>query len=77
MISLNNCSRIIAAALFFTLSFVSIMAATADHITGRVTDEKDGSPIAGAAVMIGIKGVVTNADGYYSMPLPDKKSGNV
>ncbi|MDE6809211.1 MAG: TonB-dependent receptor, partial [Muribaculaceae bacterium] len=68
---------IIAAALFFTLSFVSIMAATADHITGRVTDEKDGSPIAGAAVMIGIKGVVTNADGYYSMPLPDKKSGNV
>ena len=77
MISLNNRSRIIAAALFFTLSFVSIMAATADHITGLVTDEKDGSPIAGAAVMIGIKGVVTNADGYYSMPLPDKKSGNV
>ena len=75
---INRYSHIMVAVTLFIFSFLQLNAASPQgYITGKVTDANDGSPLAGATVMIGIKGVVTNADGVYSMPLPDKKSGNV
>ena len=68
----DNCSRVLAAAMLFILSFLPLRAAAPGYITGRVTDAADGSPLPGAAVMIGVRGVITNADGRYAMPLSEK-----
>jgi TonB-dependent starch-binding outer membrane protein SusC len=48
----------------------------AKTITGKVTDSKDGSPLAGVSVVVkGARtGTVTGADGSYSVLLPEKLS---
>ena len=75
---LNRYSHFVVAVTLIIFSLSRLNAAEPQgYITGKVTDANDGSPLAGASVMIGIKGVVTNADGVYSMPLPDKKTGSV
>ncbi|MDE5858171.1 MAG: carboxypeptidase-like regulatory domain-containing protein, partial [Muribaculaceae bacterium] len=75
---LNRYSHFVVAVTLIIFSISRLNAAEPQgYITGKVTDANDGSPLAGASVMIGIKGVVTNADGVYSMPLPDKKTGSV
>ena len=75
---INRYSHFVVAVTLIIFSLSRLNAAEPQgYITGKVTDAIDGSPIAGASVMIGIKGVVTNADGIYSMPLPDKKTGSV
>ncbi|MDE6653998.1 MAG: TonB-dependent receptor, partial [Muribaculaceae bacterium] len=77
MTILKNCSHFLVTAIFLLFSIISLSAADQGYITGRVSDAIDGSPIAGASVTIGIKGVVTNADGVYVMPLSDKKTGEI
>ncbi|MDE7155819.1 MAG: TonB-dependent receptor, partial [Muribaculaceae bacterium] len=75
---LNRYSHFVVAVTLIIFSILRLNAAEPQgYITGKVTDANDGSPLAGASVMIGIKGVVTNADGVYSMPLPDKKTESV
>jgi len=53
--------------------FGSVAFAQERTITGTVTDAKDGSPLAGVTVVIQgtTTGTVTNADGQYTLKVPD------
>lgn len=55
--------------LFCTFSF-----AQSKQITGKVTDQKDGSALPGVTVKIkdGIAGTVTTSDGTYKLSVPEK-----
>lgn len=53
------------------LLFVLSASAQDKQVTGKVTDLKDGKPIAGASVVItGVGGTQTGADGTFSMKVP-------
>jgi hypothetical protein len=45
------------------------MAASAQSLSGRVTDELSGKPVEGAAVVVAgsTKGTSTNAEGYFRL----------
>jgi hypothetical protein len=40
------------------------------RITGKVIDEENGQPVAGATILIGTNGVTTDTDGSFSITLP-------
>ena len=61
-------------ALTFVLVLLSAAAMAQTVVTGKVTDSKDGSPVAGATVFVkGTKvSVQTGADGIYRITVPEK-----
>lgn len=56
------------------LLFCTFLFAQSKQITGRVTDQKDGSPLPGVTVKIknGAVGTVTASDGTYKLDVPAK-----
>jgi TonB-dependent starch-binding outer membrane protein SusC len=65
-----SAKTLLSAILCFVLAFsVQLVAAQDKTITGKVTDSKDGSPVAGASVQAkGSKtGTTTRADGTFSL----------
>src|SRR3954469_5781675 len=51
-------------------AFLTIKIFAQGHITGKVTNENDGSPIAGASVIIkGGASVVSSAEGTFTIPV--------
>lgn len=42
-------------------------------VTGKIIDEENGQPVSDATVRIGNKGVVTNIEGAFNIPLPKGK----
>lgn len=65
--------------LFLSIIFLTTLfdAQSRNILSGSVVDSSNGEPMPGVTVLIGVKGVVTNGNGIYSIPLPDKKSGKV
>src|SRR2546421_7111664 len=70
MISKRLLSRIVLPAILLILT-QTILAQKV--ITGKVTDAKDGSPIAGATVQPkgGVGGTTTTTDGTFRITVPD------
>jgi iron complex outermembrane receptor protein len=64
--------NLIKAALFCMLLFVALFSYSQQIITGKVTDQRDGSGIQGATVAVKDTrtGVQTNADGSYAITVP-------
>ncbi len=62
--------KLVTVLLCFLLSATQLMAQS-KTITGKVTDEKDGTPIAGVSVTVtGATGTVTTADGTFRIVVP-------
>ena len=72
-----NVKKLAKGALCFCLAFLSTMAyAQNKEVTGKVTDSKDGSPLAGVSVVAtsskGKKsGAATSADGTFRIVAAD------
>ena len=62
--------KLVTVLLCFLLGATQLMAQS-KTITGKVTDEKDGTPIAGVSVTVtGATGTVTTADGTFRIVVP-------
>lgn len=62
--------KLVTVLLCFLLAATQLMAQN-KTITGKVTDEKDGTPIAGVSVTVtGATGTVTTADGTFRIVVP-------
>src|SRR5580692_4054446 len=60
-------------SFFLLFSCFSSVFAQNKVITGKVTDQKDGSPLPGVSVIVkgSTAGTQTNLDGVYSLTVPD------
>lgn len=50
--------------------YVVITAKDPGKITGKIIDEENGQPVAGATIRIGNKGVISGLDGSFTLSLP-------
>src|SRR5262249_30718702 len=65
--------RLLLIAVFLSTMCGAVMAQT---ISGKVTEGNDGSPLAGVSVVVkgATTGTTTDANGQYSLVVPDKTS---
>src|SRR5258708_6593040 len=65
--------RLLSLIILLSLTSAAVMAQT---VTGRVTVATDGAPLPGVSVLVKgtSTGTSTDADGKYSISLPDKSS---
>ena len=67
MAQINNMKRILL--MFLTLAFPLLLTAQVQEITGKITDEEDGTPLPGVTVISKgtSNGTVTDFDGNYTL----------